>query len=446
MPAVPSVGKRSGVSTESWDRLGKCSQKAAEEVRGKVKRWASAVAHDTALDEETSRWVADRDDQLYVRLAAVGLVPARDRTTLKAFVESYIDGRADVKPLTKIKYRSTLRTLIAFLGADKRLRDITPGDAEDWRRNFAKKGIAENTIRKYTAVAKLFFGAAVRKHLIRDNPFSHLKATILPNRERFYFVTREETQKIIDTCPDSEWRLIVALARFGGFRCPSEHLGLRGRDIDWEHGRMKVTSPKTAHHPGGESRMVPLFPELRPHLEAMFDEAPDGAEYVLSDRYRRMTTFDLINFRSRLLDIIALAGLKPWPKLFQNMRSTRQTELSESFPSHVVCAVVGQQHSGCGQALPASHRRTLTPEHWGAAKRRCRIRCSIRRHALATLRKSPRNTRVCEALRAWQWPRRESNPHEDYSPRDFKSRASAIPPLGPRLPAICVAEKGRESP
>jgi integrase len=338
------------------------SQKTADEVRVKVERLAAAVNHGTALDDETARWLADRDDDLYNRLVAVGLASARDRTTLKAFAESYIDGRVDVKPLTKVKYRSALRTLIAFFGPDMRLRDITPGDADDWRRSFATKGIAENTIRKYTAVAKLFFGAAAKKHLVRDNPFSHLKATIQPNRDRFYFVTREETQKIIDACPDSEWRLIVALARYGGLRCPSEHLGLKWRDIDWEHGRMKVTSPKTAHHVGGESRMVPLFPELRPHLEAMFDEAPEGAEYVLSDRYRSMKTFDLINFRSRLLDIIAAAGLKPWPKLFQNMRSTRQTELSERFPSHVVCAWLGNS-----EAVAAKHYLQVTDEHYARA-------------------------------------------------------------------------------
>jgi len=44
---------------------------------------------------------------------------------------------------------------------------------------------------------------------------------------------------------------------------------------------------------------------------------------------------------TRLLDIIWSAGLKEWPKLFQNLRSTRQTELSETFPSHVVCKWMG---------------------------------------------------------------------------------------------------------
>jgi hypothetical protein len=37
-----------------------------------------------------------------------------------------------------------------------------------------------------------------------------------------------------------------------------------------------------------------------------------------------------------------------------------------------------------------------------------------------------------------QWPRRDSNPHERLSPRDFKSRASAIPPLGLPMPVGCV--------
>ena len=75
-----------------------------------------------------------------------------------------------------------------------------------------------------------------------------------------------------------------------------------------------------------------------------------------------MKTFDLINFRSRLLDIIATAGLKPWPKLFQNMRSTRQTELSERFRLHVVCAWLGNS-----EAVAAKHYLQVTAEHFARA-------------------------------------------------------------------------------
>jgi hypothetical protein len=39
--------------------------------------------------------------------------------------------------------------------------------------------------------------------------------------------------------------------------------------------------------------------------------------------------------------ILRKAGLNPWPKLFQNLRSTRETELADIYPIHVVCAWIG---------------------------------------------------------------------------------------------------------
>ena len=47
------------------------------------------------------------------------------------------------------------------------------------------------------------------------------------------------------------------------------------------------------------------------------------------------------NLRSQLKRIIARAGLVAWPKLFQNLRASRETELVEQYPIHVVCAWLG---------------------------------------------------------------------------------------------------------
>jgi hypothetical protein len=44
------------------------------------------------------------------------------------------------------------------------------------------------------------------------------------------------------------------------------------------------------------------------------------------------------NLRTRFLKILKRAGVQKWPRLFRNIRSSRQTELAEIFPSHVVCA------------------------------------------------------------------------------------------------------------
>ena len=168
-----------------------------------------------------------------------------------------------------------------------------------------------------------------------------------------------QTNKVLGACPDAEWRLLFALSRYGGLRCPSEHLALRWADVDWERSRLTVHSSKTEHHPGGESRLVPLFPELVPHLREVFEWAEPGGEYVIT-RYRHPSA----NLRTQLNRIIKRAGLKAWPKLFQNLRSTRQTELEEDFPTHVVCAWMGNS-----RPVAMKHYLQVTDEHFERAAR-----------------------------------------------------------------------------
>ncbi len=174
------------------------------------------------------------------------------------------------------------------------------------------------------------------------------------NRARDYFIKREEAAKVLKACPDSQWRLIFALSRFGGLRCPSEHLALCWSDVDWARERIRVSSPKTEHHAGGESRSIPIFPELRPYLEKVWDEAEPGVEFVIT-RYRSTNA----NLRTQLNRIIRRAGLEPWPKLFQNLRATRETELAQTFPLHVVCAWIGNS-----QSVVAKHYLQVTDDHF----------------------------------------------------------------------------------
>ena len=103
--------------------------------------------------------------------------------------------------------------------------------------------------------------------------------------------------------------------------------------------------------------MIPLFPELRPYLERAFADAPEGTTYVVR-RYRDTN----VNLRTQLLRIIERAGLAPWPKLFQNLRASRQTELEERFPSHVVCAWMGNS-----QPVARKHYLMVTEDHFAQA-------------------------------------------------------------------------------
>ena len=123
--------------------------------------------------------------------------------------------------------------------------------------------------------------------------------------------------------------------RHGALRCPSEVLNLTWQDVDWQNQRIHVHASKTEHHEDGGDRVVPMFTELKPLLQAVWELAPEGSNYVI-ERNRKHT-----NVGTKLRRIIRLAGLKPWPKPFHNMRATSCTELERAFPSHVVTSWCG---------------------------------------------------------------------------------------------------------
>lgn len=332
-------------------RLGDMAKKAAEAIALKVQTLADYSSAGLPPDAELSAWLAKIGDELAGKLAKVGLIAQREAaaaadTKLAAFLDAYANGRTDVKAGTKLNFLQARDYLVEYFGEDRDMRTISAGDADDWR-IWLKTQLGDNTLRRHCGRAKQFFRAAVRKRLIADNPFGDMKeCEVRANRDRDYFITRDQAAKVLAACPDLEWQLLFALSRYGGLRCPSEHLGLRWGDIDWERGRMTVRSPKTEHHEGKGSRTLPIFPELRPYLEAAWDAAAEGAEFVIA-RHRHKN----INLRTQLERVIERAGLKTWPKLFQNLRASRATELATEYPAHVAADWLG-------------HSRLVAAEHY----------------------------------------------------------------------------------
>ena len=294
---------------------------------------------------------------MHARLAAVGLAERRESMMLGALIDQFIESRVDVKRATAIVFGHTKRCLIEHFGRNRALRSITPGEADGWRLKLIGEGLAEATVGRRCGIAKQIFRAAQRRKLIEVNPFADLKSRVRGNADRSYFLSREDAAKVLEACPDAQWCLLFALSRYAGLRCPSEHLALKWADIDWERGRFLVHSVKTERHAGKESRWVPIFPELRPYLLDAFEQAEPGVKYVIT-RYRDTNA----NLRTQLQRIIRKAGLTPWPKLFHNLRATRQTELAEKYPLHVVCAWIGNS-----RAVAAEHYLQVTDAHFAQA-------------------------------------------------------------------------------
>ena len=338
-------------------RLTGLNKSKAENVGRYIDELISAKGSNGPIDRATSLWLADIGQALHDKLSNAGLIEPREASTLGMFLKAYMLRRSDAKASTVRKWQSAVNHLIEHFGDDRDLRSINTGHGDEFRSYLYGQGNAENTVRRYCGLAKQFFRAAVRRKLIDENPFADQVAAVTGNAAKFHFITRDDTDKLLKACPDLQWRMIVSLTRYGGLRCPSEVLALRWQDIDWQGKRFTVHSSKTEHHEGGASRVVPLFPELAGILTEGFEQAEEGSTFVVT-RYRDA----MQNLRTTFQKIIKRAGLNVWPKLFQNLRSTRETELADQFPLQAVTSWIGNS-----QLVASKHYLQLRDEHFDRA-------------------------------------------------------------------------------
>jgi integrase len=356
--------------------LGSISNRNAERIRDKVEQLVEHRITQTPLDQSVSRWLADLDDKLHAKLVKAGLAdsqekehePTTKQTCLADFLNGQLAKRNDLKSGTRTFYGHTFRNLISFFGADRPICEITEGDADDFRRFLkTKEKLSEATVNRRCSLAKTLMRAAVRHRLIAVNPFQDISAGIRHNSERQRFIERSTIDRIIEAAPDAEWKLLIALARYGGLRVPSEPLSLQWSHVDWQESRIQVPSPKTEHHHGKSSRTIPLFPELRFYLEDAFEQAESGTEFVIA-RHRPESVrngsgnWRGANLRTQFQKIIRRAGFDPWPRLWQNLRASRETELAQQYGLYVATAWIGNS-----AAVAAKHYLQVTDDDFARA-------------------------------------------------------------------------------
>lgn len=115
-----------------------------------------------------------------------------------------------------------------------------------------------------------------------------------------------------------------------------EPLWLHWDDVLWDQGKMRVFSKKTRHHEGKDIRYVPLR-DIQDDLMTVYAQAEEGATNIIT-RFSESNT----NLDKPLKVILHRAGVLLWPKLFQNMRGSCETDwLNEGHPAHVVAGWIG---------------------------------------------------------------------------------------------------------
>jgi len=337
--------------------LGAVPKKIAQSWVSRVEDLLACRLTGASWDTDLSVWVRDLPDVSHAKLSDAGLVERRRATECEtatvAKLMAVFLSRSSARPATLRGFKQTLDSLTEFFGANTRLDSITAEGADDWRRwvmsdkrgsgRRAKKRttddnrLAPPTVAKRVSVAKQVFRAAVRWEWIEKSPFDGLRPGSQANPARARYIPLETIRDVLDACPSIEWKLIVALSRLAGLRCPSEFGALTWGAVNWQKGRLTVLAKKTEHHGGDHAvRIVPICPELRAILADAFEQAEPGATLVVPSAARAS-----VNFRTYLERIIIKSGHEVWPRLLQNLRASCETDWVERYPAHVVAKWLG---------------------------------------------------------------------------------------------------------
>ena len=343
---VAPDGSRRSVSMKATRARDRGQSKAAV-LKGHIEELASSVSSGTRTDSVVQRWIDSLSEKMHVQMVDAGLLTERkapELNRLGTFLTQWFANRAGTKESTVITWRNAERNMVDHFGAEQLLADITEEDAESFERWLkTSEGLAEATKRKRLSICKQFMQSAIKARIITQNPFAGLRTGNVTNRKRQAFITPEDTQRILNACAGPEWRTLVALARYGALRIPSEVQDLKWDDINWTEDCLHVHAVKTEHHEDGGDRIVPLFLELRKELNALWDALGDQpAEHVLPKL--RATG----NPNTTLHRIIKRAGLPPIPKPWQNLRATRATELEAEFGAHKATEWCGHSEKVAG--------------------------------------------------------------------------------------------------
>ena len=217
----------------------------------------------------------------------------------------------------------------------------------------------------YIAAAKTAFNWAVKSGIVASNPFNDIAKGDYKGNDRKVHVSLSLARAIMEACRNSdsplEWRALFTLGRFQGLRIPSEPRALRWQDVDFERGRITITSQKTKNYEGKGRRVMPLFKPTADALKELRESQPKNQVFVFADLLPRMRLES--NLRTPFIKILKRAGIDPYPVIFHSLRGTCQKELTDKRPAYIVCIWLGNSPQ-----VAAAHYLHVTSDDLDSAR------------------------------------------------------------------------------
>lgn len=262
------------------------------------------------------------------------------------------------------------------------IRNLTLANVLDYRDERLSQ-VAASSVQGEIKWLRGYFKQAVMRRIIDVNPFTGctVEAPKKPQQARRMIVESEVLNRIEEWLKDhqQDYYIYWSIVRWTGCR-KNEALLLQWAHIDFDNDTMIMPSPKTARKDIAE-RKLPIFPELRPILEFAFErQSNPSSGFVVRDvlnlksHSRSKVNWDNKNASSHMQRLIRKSGETPWPKLFQNLRVTRENELLQEgeYRRDAIHAFIGHtsetfdanyKHLNEDDFIPKSQRQKVHSPH-----------------------------------------------------------------------------------
>jgi len=339
--------------------LGKgCDLGTAERIRTLVENLVIARIYGNAPSPNDQRQIKEMSLPLRQKLLKAGLIDSyfvNSSESLLEFTNEFLQSLKWQKEATVIKYRQLIKDMLLFFGENTRVSSVTVARAKDFRVWLATerppKLLSESTIRRCVGVCRTIFHRGIERKIIDSNPFSAVKAGEVVNPKRQEYISIEEMGRCLEVVRNPELRFIVALARYAGLRIPCEIREMRVNDIYEKEGHLFIHVDKSGKT--GE-REVPVFPELLPEWER-YKKKLEHKQTFMFPRYRNCKNIGTL-FKKNLKK----AGLKPWQKIFNNLRSSCITDKNRIIRNPKLLNAI----FGNSEHIRYQHYEQITNEDW----------------------------------------------------------------------------------
>ncbi|MCY9733119.1 site-specific integrase [Paenibacillus alvei] len=222
-------------------------------VNGKKKRKQKETPSYPTVQEAYEAGILIKADQLR------GKFVDEKEITLEKWLERWLeDYKIENEPASHTirNKKTTSNSLKSGLGALTKLKEITGDDYQKWLNSLKRKGLKEDTIKRYHSDASVIFADAVRKKVITSNPAADAKVPVFKktveeieagDSELPKYLEKEELKHFLNYVRfrgnPQDYNIFVILA-YTGLRI-GELLALKETDFNEEERYISVTKTLT---------------------------------------------------------------------------------------------------------------------------------------------------------------------------------------------------------